>query len=152
VESTGFFRAAEIEIAVELVSERLSRGEASGYHFLFAQKSGRVLGYTCFGPIPGTLTGHDLYWIAVRSECRRQGVGSALLRLTERAVRRMGGRRLYADTSSQPLYEPTRSFYVRWGFIQEALLRDYYAPGDHKAIYVKVLAPDPPFGRRPWRR
>jgi hypothetical protein len=34
VESTGFFRPDEVEIAVELVRERLSRGLASGYRFV----------------------------------------------------------------------------------------------------------------------
>src|SRR3954467_12244433 len=35
VASTGFFHEDEIEVAVELVEERLSRGLASEYHFLF---------------------------------------------------------------------------------------------------------------------
>ncbi|MBN2294174.1 MAG: hypothetical protein JXM70_17235, partial [Pirellulales bacterium] len=34
--STGFFSPEEIEIAVELIDERLSKGPASGYEFVFA--------------------------------------------------------------------------------------------------------------------
>jgi hypothetical protein len=66
VTSTGFFRPDEIAIAVELVDERLRIGLASGYHFIFAGKSGRVLGYSCYGPVPLTLHSYDIYWMAVR--------------------------------------------------------------------------------------
>src|SRR5690606_23231338 len=33
VESTGFFTPAEVDVAVELVDERLSKADASGYFF-----------------------------------------------------------------------------------------------------------------------
>jgi len=38
VESSGFFSAEEVEIAVQLVQERLTKGIQSGYHFLFAER------------------------------------------------------------------------------------------------------------------
>ena len=37
VQSTGFFYDHEIEIAVELVTERLTHGESTGYYFVFAE-------------------------------------------------------------------------------------------------------------------
>ncbi|HLE18127.1 MAG TPA: hypothetical protein VI728_07560, partial [Syntrophales bacterium] len=46
VSSSGFFSCEEIDIAVELLEERIARGEASGYFFLFAEQGGRVAGYT----------------------------------------------------------------------------------------------------------
>ena len=46
VESSGFFSAAEAEVAVELVEERLHKGMASGYDFLFAERSGSGCGGT----------------------------------------------------------------------------------------------------------
>ena len=65
VRATGFFSEEEAAIAEELVDERMAKGEASGYFFLFAEEGGRLLGYTCFGPIPGSVHSYDLYWIAV---------------------------------------------------------------------------------------
>ena len=62
--STGFFYREEIEIGVDLALDRLDRGAESGYSFLFADVSGRVAGYTCFGEIPCTFGSFDLYWIA----------------------------------------------------------------------------------------
>jgi ribosomal protein S18 acetylase RimI-like enzyme len=139
VESSGFFHPYEIEVAVELVEERLQKGIDTGYHFLFAQQGEEVLGYSCFGPIACTVGSYDLYWIAVRNHCRGLGIGRDLLARTEREARARGGRRLYVETSSRPLYEPTRQFYLRYEYREEAILSDFYAPGDHKVIFVKVL-------------
>ncbi|MBN2125105.1 MAG: GNAT family N-acetyltransferase [Deltaproteobacteria bacterium] len=141
VDSSGFFSREEIEVASELVRERLGRGPASGYFFLFAEAGGKVQGYTCFGPIPCTRESYDLYWIAVRNPLRGSGLGKALLRRTEAGILRMGGARVYVETSSRDLYRPTRIFYERHGYLQEASLRDFYAPGDHKVILVKSLHP-----------
>lgn len=35
VTTTGFFHPEEIDIAIELVEERLAKGAASGYEFIF---------------------------------------------------------------------------------------------------------------------
>jgi GNAT superfamily N-acetyltransferase len=140
VAGTGFFNAAETEIAVELVQERLSKGPASGYEFVFAEDKGRLIGYACYGAIAGTAWSHDLYWIVVHPSAQGKGSGRALLRETESRVHKMGGRRVYVETSSRPQYDPTRAFYERCAYQQEAVLADFYAPGDSKVIYVKVLA------------
>jgi GNAT superfamily N-acetyltransferase len=139
VASTGFFNPAEVGIAVELVEERLARGERSGYCFVFAERAGEVAGYTCYGPIDGTEGSFDLYWIAVDHVRRGQGLGRVLMQETERLVREASGRRIYAETSGRAQYEPTRRFYERLGFMRETQLRDFYAPGDDKVFYVKSL-------------
>ena len=141
-ESSGFFQEAEVDVAVELVQARLFQGAASGYFFLFAEAAsqlGGTVGYSCFGPIPCTQRSFDLYWIAVHDRCRRIGLGTLLLAESEGIIRRMAGRRIYVETSSRLQYEPTRSFYIRNGYRQEALLPEFYAPGDGKIIYMKEL-------------
>jgi GNAT superfamily N-acetyltransferase len=140
IAAAGVFSQAEVEIAVELVETRLAQGLRSGYYFLFAEGGGEVLGYTCFGPIPGTTASYDLYWIAVRQPYRGMGLGSALLVRSENAISRLGGCRIYIETSSRSLYAPTHAFYLAHGYRQEALLDDFYAPGDGKLIYGKVLS------------
>jgi len=140
VESTGFFRADEVAIAVELVEERLAKGiEASGYHFVFADGGAGPIGYACFGPIPCSLTSWDLYWIAVEDAARGQGLGRDLLRRAEDAVRARGGRAIYIETSSKPQYDATRAFYLACGYVLEHVFADFYAPGDGKAVYAKQL-------------
>jgi D-alanine-D-alanine ligase len=139
VRATGFFSEEEADIAVELVEERLAKGDASGYFFLLAEEGDRLLGYTCFGPIPGSAHNFDLYWIAVDPGEQGRGVGRTLMAASERIMAGCGARRLYADTSSRPQYESTRTFYLSCGYVQEAFLADFYAPGDGKVIFVKTL-------------
>jgi D-alanine-D-alanine ligase len=139
VASTEVFRPDEIGIAVELVEERLRIGLASGYHFIFAEQDGEVLGYSCYGPIPLTLNSYDLYWIAVRGKSQGRGIGQILLARSEAAIGQLGGRRIYIETSSRSPYKATRRFYQHFGYRGEATLKEYYSPGDHKVIYVKSL-------------
>ena len=139
VRTTGFFSPEEEAIASELVEERLCRGEESGYLFLFAEKKDRLLGYACFGPIPGTLNSYDFYWIAVAPDTQGKGIGKGLLAAAERIMLGRGACRVYADTSSRPQYEPTRAFYRACGYIPEATLVDFYSPGDGKVIFSKFL-------------
>ncbi|MBN8530654.1 MAG: GNAT family N-acetyltransferase [Alphaproteobacteria bacterium] len=140
VRATGFFTPAEEEVAVELVEESLAKGaEKSGYHFHLYAGAEKLLGYACYGPVPMTLSGFDLYWIVVAPETQGKGLGARLLTACEQSVRGLGGKRLYSETSSRPLYTPTHKFYERHGFIAEARLIDFYAPGDDKIIYTKIL-------------
>lgn len=140
VEITGFFSAQEIEVAVELVNEHLLKGAAgSGYHFIFAERHGRLAGYTCYGPVPATASSYDLYWIAVDPDFKRKGLGKALLEQTEHLIRQSGGTRIYVDTSMRVQYAGTRAFYEHCGFQLESVLEDFYAPGEAKAIYCKSI-------------
>ncbi|MBN1419619.1 MAG: GNAT family N-acetyltransferase [Planctomycetes bacterium] len=139
VRSSGFFSPAEEAIAVELVVERLGRGEASGYNFLIAERAGDVAGFACFGRIPGTAASFDLYWIAVDAGAQRAGIGTKLLLGSEERMAAAGARRIYVETSSRPQYEPTRAFYRRHGYTDAAILEDYYAPGDSKVILIKTI-------------
>jgi GNAT superfamily N-acetyltransferase len=137
--SSGFFSKEEIDVAVELVQERLNKGVSSGYYFLFADRGEEVIGYSCFGPIPCTTESYDIYWIAVQDVLRGSGLGREILERAEARIRGLGGKRIYVETSSRDQYKPTRSFYMRCGYREEATLRDFYSPGDHKLIFLKVL-------------
>jgi D-alanine-D-alanine ligase len=140
VSSTGFFTPAEIAVAVELAEERLSKGAASGYFFIFAEdETARVLGYACYGPVPATETTFDLYWIAVHAGHQRGGLGRQLLTRAEAAVAAAGGLDVYIETSSRALYRPTQSFYGKAGYRLAAAFPDFYAPGDGKLVFVKRL-------------
>lgn len=139
VAATGMFSDEETDIAAELVAESLSRGEAAGYHYLFAEIGETFAGYSCFGPIPATLESFDLYWIAVAPELQGQRLGRRLIVESERAVWQLGGRRLYVDTAGREQYRPTRAFYEAMGYTRAATLPDFYAPGDAKVVYCKVL-------------
>jgi tetrapyrrole methylase family protein/MazG family protein len=138
VESTGFFYPAEVDVAVELVEERLRRGDASGYFFAFAEVDGRTVGYSCYGPIACTTSSFDIFWIAVHSDAQRHGMGKWLMSVTEKLIFDRGGERIYVETSGRDHYLPTRKFYDRCGYQQAAELPEFYGEGDSKVIYLKT--------------
>jgi len=144
VAATGFFSPGEEDVAVELVDETLAKGsEASGYEFVFADDvdhPGDILGYACFGPVPGTVSSFDLYWIAVSPGLQRGGLGRQLIHESERQAIARGAGRMFVDTSGRAQYAPTRAFYERMGYREEGRLRDFYAPGDDKVIYARDLS------------
>jgi ribosomal protein S18 acetylase RimI-like enzyme len=140
VGATGYFTQAEVAVAVELVQDHMTKGAAdSGYYFIFAEHGGRTIGYVCYGPIPCTVSSYNLYWIAVYPDFQRLGLGKSLIRELENRVRTARGTRIYIDTSYKAQYEDTRAFYQSLGYELDALLEDFYAPGDDKVIYRKLL-------------
>lgn len=139
-ESTGVFRTDEIDIAEELARESLRNGaDRSGYHYVLAEVRGEVVGYACYGPIPCTKHSYDLYWIAVEPKLRGLGIATRLMALTEEKIAVSGGKKVYVETSSGAPYIPARRFYAKCGYLEEAVIKDFYDAGDDKLIYVKDL-------------
>jgi len=139
VAAAGVFYAEERAVALELLEARLKQGPKSGYSFFFAERRGEMLGYAAWGQAPLTERSFDLYWIVVAPAAQGQGLGQALLRLVERAIAARGGGNLYIETSSRKSYARTRRFYEDAGYPRVATLRHFYAPGDHKLMFCKVI-------------
>ena len=139
VASVRVFYREERAIAIELLEERLARGAKSGYSFCFAERDGELLGYASWGRDPLTRRSFDLYWIVIAPEAQAQGLGRALLERVERAIAARGGGNLYIETSSRKVYSRSRRFYRAAGYRRVAQLRNFYAPGDHKILFCKVV-------------
>jgi len=139
VESTKFFYDHEVEIAAELVAERLALGESTGYYFVFAEVDGVTAAYACFGPITMSKTCFDLYWIATHNDFRGKGIGRQLLEETYKHARNMGCKIIIAETSGLEHYAPTRAFYISNKFDMEATLKNFYDEGDDKLFYTKRI-------------
>ncbi len=135
------FSPEEVQCVDELWQEYQAQGpERSGYYWLVARdENGRVLGFTCYGPRALTSGTFDLFWIAVDAQMHGRGVGRRLLTATEEAVRQLGGRLLFVETSGLPAYESTRQFYLNEGYLWEATICDFYAEGDDLVIFTKRL-------------
>ena len=116
IRATGFFNREEIDIALELVDDRLVQGEASHYRFLVAEVAGRVAGYACWGAILGAQASADLYWIAVHPREQGKKAGAALLQAAEDWMAAEGRTRVYVETATRAQYLPTRRFYLACGY------------------------------------
>lgn len=133
--ATAVFKPEEVDVAVELVQERLERGPESGYEFIFHDQLDGLAGYACYGRIPCTRSSWDLYWIAVDPARQGHGLGRLLLHEIMAAVRAAGGERIFAETSSTPAYAGTRRFYLATGFVERARFEHFYDRGDDKVVY-----------------
>src|SRR5262249_11529346 len=135
---TSVFRAVEVVALEEVLADYLKQPGVD-YHCYSFERDGQVIGFECHGPNTMTDRTWDLYWIVVNKEIHARGIGSQLLHFVEEDVRKLNGRLLLIETSSQPSYEPTRRFYKKHGYEQAAVIKDFYADGDSLVIFRKRL-------------
>lgn len=140
-EGTGVFNPDELRVVRELLNTFFHPGPDDDYEFLISRNGtpDSVAGFACFGPTPLADRIWDLYWICVDREQQGTGVGSQLLRRIENELRARGARAIYLETSDSPAYAPARRFYEHHGYERVAHLDDFYAPGEGKVMYRKVL-------------
>jgi len=138
--TSGFFSEGEIATVDELWDEYILHGsQTSGYYFIVYKDAGTVQGFACYGPHPLTESTYDLYWIVTDKNAKGRGVGKALMAQAEKGVAALGGTLLIAETSGKELYLPTRGFYESLSYLKEAVIRNFYAPGDDMVMYTKKL-------------
>ena len=138
--NAGVFKPTEVSTLGEIWDEYLRNGaDVSGYYFIACRENGHLYGYACFGPHPLTEGAYDLYWLAVEQGHRGRGIGHALLQKVESEIARLGGRIIVVETSSLEEYSPARHLYATAGYQAEAMIRDFYSPGDHLVTFTKHL-------------
>lgn len=136
----GGFTPEEVGCAIELVDFALENIEQDEYLFLCAtDENSGLLGYANYGPAALSDGVFELYWIAVKREMQRNGVGSALIKRVESEVKNLNGRKILVETSSQDKYRLTRNFYLKNGYVEAGRIGDFYSIGDDKIIYEKNL-------------
>jgi ribosomal protein S18 acetylase RimI-like enzyme len=134
------FKPSEIKVALEIMDLALMQPNEGDYLIYVAEgEGGDILGYVCYGKAPLTDAVYDLYWIVVHPVFWHQGTGSFLLRFAEKDLKSRQARVLLIETSSLPPYEAPRLFYLKHQYKELARVRDYYAVGDHKIIFGKIL-------------
>lgn len=138
--ATGVFKPVEIDMLQEVFDDYFAGDVDPADRCVALVEGSEPVGFAYFGPAEMTATTWELWWIVVNPAVQRRGIGKQLLNHVERESRAAGGTLLYIDTSSLPAYEPTRLFYLRNGYEQEAVLRDFYAVGDSKVLFRKQLA------------
>ena len=137
---TQKFNQEEIDCALELIDIYLNNPSQKVYLIATAiNKDNEIVGYVCYGKAPLTNGAYDLYWIAVKPEYQRHGIGKILLNHIEEEIVKLSGRLLFAETSSRAVYEKTRQFYINNSFSEEARIKDFYSKGDDKIIYRKDM-------------
>lgn len=121
-------------------------GSLEGHRWVVSETPrGTLVGAAYVAPEPYADRMWNLYFIAVDPTAQGQGVGRQLLATIESDLRALGSdhaRTLIVETSSTERYASTRAFYARRGFDQEATIRQFYGPDDHKVVFWKSLVSD----------
>jgi len=139
-QGTGVFKPIEIVALQEVLDDYHATNHVLGHCSVTYEQDGQVIGFAYYAPAAMTDRTWYLYWIAVSKQIQARGVGGALLHHVEEDICRSGGRQLMIETSSLPSYELTRRFYLKHGYDQTGVLRDYYADGDDMVVFRKHFA------------
>jgi GNAT superfamily N-acetyltransferase len=140
IRATGFFTAAEIGVAEELMDIYLDRPDQKDYGVVVVENDeGAPAGYMTWGPTPLAEDAYDIYWMAVAPSDQGKGRGKELVRWLETEVGRRNGRVIIIETSSQPKYHGTRQFYIDLDYKEVARVPDFYRAGDDRVIYAKYF-------------
>jgi GNAT superfamily N-acetyltransferase len=81
----------------------------------------------------------NMLFIAVLPAHRGKGGGAALLQAVEAHLRGQAARLMIVETSGLGSFAQTRAFYAKAGFDEEARIRDFYAAGEDKVVFRKLL-------------
>lgn len=126
------------EMLPDMMRDFLSDTQSSDI-WLTCEADGKAVGF-CYA-VPEELA--EGVWnmraIAVQPTEQGGGCGSAIVAHLEAALKERSQRILIADTSGADAFEPTRAFYRKNGYIEEACIRDFWAEGDDKIVFWKSL-------------
>jgi ribosomal protein S18 acetylase RimI-like enzyme len=117
-------------------------GQLVDHRWLVVTRDREVVAAAYYAPEPFSDRMWNLYFLATAPSAHGTGAGSMLISGVENQLRARGeseARTLIVDTSSTDDYEQARAFYQRHQFVEEARVREFYGPGDHKVTYWKLL-------------
>jgi ribosomal protein S18 acetylase RimI-like enzyme len=118
-------------------------GTLQDHHWLVSEADGgAVVGAAYYAPEPFSDRMWNLYFISVTPARQGRGVGGTLINRVEDELRQRGpadAQVLIVETSSTDQYARTREFYPKHGFVEEARIRRFYGPDDHKVVFWKSL-------------
>ena len=138
---TGVFKPIEISALGERLNDFYARDKARGHLSITLEHEGVPVGFAYYAPAEAVERLWLLKWIAVDIRLHGRGIGTTLLTHAETDVRRRRGRLLLIETSTLPHYAPIHAFCKKLEYEQTALVRDYFADGDHMVVFSKRLIP-----------
>src|SRR6266852_1842936 len=136
-DETKVFKPLEIQALQEVLDDYHAHEKEVGHRSITFEKDGAVLGFAYYAPAAMTDRTWYLYCIAVKKGTQARCIGSQLLKHVGEAIRNQNGRLLLLETSSLPHHGPPRKFYLKHGYQQDAILKDFYADSDEMVIFSR---------------
>lgn len=139
--ATGLYDESDVEFFDDMIAGAVD-GSMADHHWLVVEHEGGIVASAYYAPEPFADRVWNLYFLAVSPGQQSRGSGAAIVAHVEGELRQRGegsARVLIVETSSTDGYERTRSFYRSHGFVEEARIREFYGPGDHKVVFWRSL-------------
>ena len=139
--AAGMFSDEEVVFFDEMFAGALD-GSLEGHQWIVAEVETGIIGAAQFAPEPFADRMWNLYFLAVDPSAHGRGIGTALMGHVEAELGSRGegvARTLIVETSSTDEYAGARSFYAGLGYGEEATIREFYGPEDHKVVFWKQL-------------
>lgn len=140
-DATGLFPPSALELLRQMLTDSLG-GSSDTEHFWITDDDNGPVGVAYCEPERMTDRTWNLQLIAIHPDRQGQGRGTKLLRYVEQVLMAHDGRLLLVETSGLPNFDRTRAFYVKCGYEEAARIRDFYAMGDDKVVFRKMLNAD----------
>ncbi len=99
----------------------------------------QIVAATYYAPEPFANRMWNMYFLGVLPGRQGDGSGAALVKHVEAVLRAAGERVLIIETSGVESFAPTRAFYRKQGYTEEARIREFYGPNDDKVVFWKAL-------------
>ncbi|GAB4367541.1 MAG: GNAT family N-acetyltransferase [Elainellaceae cyanobacterium] len=140
------FQPGELEVVHQLLTDYFTDGcgrdplpnsNAERFWLTHNQENDGVIGVAYCEPERMTDQTWNLQLIAVHPDHQGQGHGGKLLRYVEETLKACGGRLLLVETLAS--FNLAQAFYRKYGYEEEGRIRDFYAAGDDKVVFRKVL-------------
>ena len=142
---TDMFSADDVGFVDDTVNGVLD-GTLANHRWLVAETDdATAIAAAYYAPEPFSDRMWNLYFIAVTPARQDSGIGGALINHVDSELRQRGpgdAQVLIVETSSTDAYARTREFYPKQGLVEEARIRQFYGPDDHKVVFWKSLTTD----------
>jgi ribosomal protein S18 acetylase RimI-like enzyme len=138
VEQSGQFDAEGLAHVQETLAEHLA---GNGDGIWLTADDGEPVGVAYCAPEPVASGTWNLLMLWTRADRHGKGHGASLVKQMELALQNRVARLLIVETSGLPAFAPARSFYTKCGFVHEATIKNFFAAGDDKLVFTKLLLP-----------
>ena len=135
VDSSELFPSEYLD---EMISDYFNNSDTEEIWFTYIDNNmPSAIGYC----VPEKLTDgtFNLLAIGVLKELQGKGIANEMMNYIEQYLKQKGGRILIVETSSDDAQMAARKFYQKIGYIQEAVIRDFWKDGEDKIVFWKRL-------------
>lgn len=135
VDSSELFPSEYLD---EMISDYFNNADTSDIWFTYIDDNTPLaIGYCA----PEKLTDgtYNLLAIGVSRDYHRRGIAREMMIFIEQLLKQKDGRLLIVETSSDEAQMGARKFYQSIGYIQAAVIKDFWKEGEDKIVYWKKL-------------